>query len=360
MKIDYGMKLRRDYIIERVLNMLCGEKNMKMLEKYNIIPENERGRFHNFDITPAAKWFLSENEQESYDINQDFDHLSPPYPEMWMEFEHPTSIFSKEKGTRYIYPHQNGLLAKTLELDKGFAADFLAKSKNDSSVMARMIANVTGAKNFQPLNGDRQELDKLLSMLMDGETIRWFTLWYLFTDDRTLTSHFKKPFVPVVMRAGFLNETGKSLPGFVLAALQPELSDPSDIMAAAALFLPFAFALQLLHCKNVTTPDIVTPPKVLSRRAKRGAPSVKYKTLVVNSLKKESSTVANGKSGSIKNALHFVRGHFKDFSHGGGLFGRYKGMYWWSPRLRGDASSGVVKKDYRVSDAHSLKTNEER
>ena len=28
-------------------------------------------------------------------------------------------------------------------------------------------------------------------------------------------------------------------------------------MGAASSFLPFAFALQLLHCKNITTPDVV-------------------------------------------------------------------------------------------------------
>ena len=59
---------------------------------------------------------------------------------------------------------------------------------------------------------------------------------------------------------------------------------------------------------------------------------------------------ANDNKSSVRNALHFVRGHFKDFSHGGGLFGKYKGLYWWSPRLRGSASSGIVKKEYMVSE----------
>ena len=324
---------------------------MRMLEKYNIIPESERSRYQNFDVTPAAKWFLSENEKEVYDINEDFDHLSPPYPEMWMEFEHPSTIFSREKGTRHIRPHQNGLLMRTFELDKDFAGEFAAMSKSDSSVMMRMVSNITGAKNNRNLTGDRQELDKLLSMLSDGETIRWLSLWYLFTDDVNVTSHFQKPVVPVIMRAGFLNETGKSLPGFMLAALQPDFADEEAMMAAASLFLPFAFALQLLHCKNVTTPDVVIPHKVLSRRERRGVPNVKYKILAVNPLRRETDASPSDNKSSVRNALHFVRGHFKDFSHGGGLFGKYKGLYWWSPRLRGSASSGIVKKEYMVSES---------
>jgi len=60
---------------------------MRMLEKYKIFPDSEE--LQKFDVTPSSKWFLSENEQEEYDINEDFHHLTPPYPLMWMEFEHP-------------------------------------------------------------------------------------------------------------------------------------------------------------------------------------------------------------------------------------------------------------------------------
>ena len=268
-----------------------------------------------------------------------------------MEFEHPSTIFSREKGTRHIRPHQNGLLMRTFELDKDFAGEFAAMSKTDSSVMMRMVSNITGAKNNRNLTGDRRELDRLLSMLSNGETIRWLSLWYLFTDEVKIASHFQKPVVPVIMRAGFLNETGKSLPGFTLASLQPDFANEEAMVAAASLFLPFAFALQLLHCKNITTPEIVIPRKVLSRRERRGVPNVKYKTLVVSPLRKEVDASTNDNKSSVKNALHFVRGHFKDFSHGDGLFGKYKGLYWWSPRLRGSASSGIVKKEYMVSES---------
>jgi hypothetical protein len=43
-------------------------------------------------------------------------------------------------------------------------------------------------------------------------------------------------------------------------------------------------------------------------------------------------------------ALHWVRGHFKDFREKG-VFGKAKGVYWWSPHLAGKADR-VVLKDY--------------
>jgi hypothetical protein len=41
----------------------------------------------------------------------------------------------------------------------------------------------------------------------------------------------------------------------------------------------------------------------------------------------------SGSSGYSKAAASIVRGHFKDYSNGAGLFGRYKGMFWWDQRV---------------------------
>lgn len=43
-----------------------------------------------------------------------------------------------------------------------------------------------------------------------------------------------------------------------------------------------------------------------------------------------------------------MRGHFKDFS-AKGLFGKYKGVYWWGDQVRGDSAQGVIDKDYRLA-----------
>jgi hypothetical protein len=56
---------------------------------------------------------------------------------------------------------------------------------------------------------------------------------------------------------------------------------------------------------------------------------------------------ANGGGEAESKALHFVRGHFKDYS-AKGLFGKYKKVYWWDSQVRGEVKGGVVDKDYRV------------
>jgi len=50
-----------------------------------------------------------------------------------------------------------------------------------------------------------------------------------------------------------------------------------------------------------------------------------------------------------RNALHICRGHFKNFSNGRGLFGKFKGRYWWGAQARGTDRAAQVHADYRVS-----------
>ena len=55
----------------------------------------------------------------------------------------------------------------------------------------------------------------------------------------------------------------------------------------------------------------------------------------------------DGRSALTPKALHICRGHFKDFSNHG-LFGKYRGTYWWPMHTRGSSDNGLVVKDYRV------------
>ena len=48
----------------------------------------------------------------------------------------------------------------------------------------------------------------------------------------------------------------------------------------------------------------------------------------------------------MRKALHFVRGHFKDYSVKG--LRKYKGMYWWDSQVRGEVNGRVVHKSCRV------------
>lgn len=112
---------------------------------------------------------------------------------------------------------------------------------------------------------------------------------------------------------------------------------------------PALLAVSFMHCKNVTM-QRETPPAQLSKKyqKKHGRPLMSYHTLNIEPLKQILRTEGNVEKTGLKQALHICRGHFKDFSKGSGLFGKYKGLYWWDSQVRGSVKEGIVDKDYAI------------
>lgn len=52
--------------------------------------------------------------------------------------------------------------------------------------------------------------------------------------------------------------------------------------------------------------------------------------------------------GENANRLHEARGHLKDYRRGKGLFGKYKGLWYWGSSLAGSGEEGVIVSDYKV------------
>lgn len=131
------------------------------------------------------------------------------------------------------------------------------------------------------------------------------------------------------------------------AGFEPETK--SYVIAVEALF-PALISLSFMHCKNVEL-KTVTPSVKLSRihAKKTGRPLLKYKVLEIEPLKRILDSEGNAEQTGLKLALHICRGHFKDFSKGKGLFGKYKGLYWWDSQVRGDSKHGIVIKDYQMN-----------
>ena len=112
-------------------------------------------------------------------------------------------------------------------------------------------------------------------------------------------------------------------------------------------------ALMLLNCKNVVTEDNLPSEKLNNKRRKRGRLELfTYKTLKLvlpSESKKGGEYLPSGK----KVKIHLCRGHFKNYTKDAPLFGRYTGLYWWQPHVRGDKKEGMVVKDYEISTAKS-------
>jgi hypothetical protein len=109
--------------------------------------------------------------------------------------------------------------------------------------------------------------------------------------------------------------------------------------------LAVSACLALMNCKNITQEE-VGPSRQQRRAAERNGqkPPFRYHVLTIRPVSGRGGGNGNGEPV----ALHWKRGHFKDFSEKG-LFGsdKHKGVYWWSPHLAGRAKR-IVGKDYRV------------
>lgn len=107
-------------------------------------------------------------------------------------------------------------------------------------------------------------------------------------------------------------------------------------------------ALNFLHCKNVSLNENNIPEKLVKARKKRNKPFLqRYYTLEIEPIRKVLNEAGATETG-IKQALHICRGHFKTYD-GKGLFGKYKGTFWFPSHVRGDVATGIVGKDYNVN-----------
>lgn len=129
-----------------------------------------------------------------------------------------------------------------------------------------------------------------------------------------------------------------------LSDVPPEAGDDEMFRAT-----PMLMALSFMSCKNVETKILRDSPRALNEKRQRAGkpPIVRMYTLLVDGVKRLFHQHTGAES-FTQNSLHLCRGHFKDFSHGGGLFGKYKGRYWWDHQMRGSKEVGVVAKDYKV------------
>ena len=109
---------------------------------------------------------------------------------------------------------------------------------------------------------------------------------------------------------------------------------------------PVLLAISFLHCKNV---EIIEKKPRARRggRRNRNQSRIKYKVLNIRPMQKILREDGQIESSGLKRALHICRGHFKDYSDKG-LFGKYKGIYWWNDQIRGNQNEGVVLKDYEL------------
>lgn len=113
--------------------------------------------------------------------------------------------------------------------------------------------------------------------------------------------------------------------------------------------LPALFAIGLMHAKNTSLVDTEQPPKLSKKFEKKNRrPLTSYKTIHVKPMSQVKVAADIEGDKSISARLHIARGHFKDYRQGGGLFGRYRDIFWWDSQIRGNPERGEIHSSYSV------------
>ena len=126
------------------------------------------------------------------------------------------------------------------------------------------------------------------------------------------------------------------------------------IDCCTTILQPQLLALCFLHCKNVdlieVDPNEKLPSRVKRHWAKKGKPPLeKYHVLNINPMASPKIKPKEYKESSgTQRGLTIYRGHFKDYTKGKGLFGKYKGVFWIESFLKGNKEFGEIDKDYNI------------
>jgi hypothetical protein len=108
--------------------------------------------------------------------------------------------------------------------------------------------------------------------------------------------------------------------------------------------------LAMMNCANIDTVKHTVPDTFQKARQRKGKrPLVSYHTVRVDLDKtpRQITPVALPGDGTTPR-LHKKRGHMKDYRRGKGLFGRYKGVWFWGDTIAGSEEAGVIVSDYEV------------
>lgn len=109
--------------------------------------------------------------------------------------------------------------------------------------------------------------------------------------------------------------------------------------------------LSMLNCANIETVEHKASAAFQKARVKNGKkPLVSYHTIRVDLDRTPRQIAAPSLLGDAAlPRLHKKRGHMKDYRRGKGLFGRYRGVWFWGDMTAGSEDAGVVVSDYKVS-----------
>lgn len=279
------------------------------------------------DIQNVYEYFLAHQEEWSdkdkvFQMEGRFPNVRLPWPMCWFEWKDP-------KGCQF------GALFKEIHFDTPQSPKRVITDFNRHTI--RHLEKKSGNK------GEVVELNKRHDELQDDpiiSTLAYGSCYLRIPESSSVVA-------PQV--AAYCHDVNGSMEPdwhYNMDTIRPF----SDLTWLGPIWLAVSF----LHCKNTLVESKEPAPMKLQKaRIKRDkAPLFQFKTLKIGTTKQMLEETRISQGVSLPKALHICRGHFKDFSAGRGLFGKYKGLYWWDMHTRGNEENGIVVKDYQIKPVH--------
>lgn len=306
MKTPYGQLLR--YAKKKPDGMIRGD----VLSEMQVI-----------DVTNVAEYYWKSEKTDWALMNGDFPNIAPPFQDFFMQYELPMDIVATEGRVH-------------LEHKTWIAAAFIGRKI-----------------------GPAEDRKRILKGGVINPDVCWILRYQIFLwyPDRKRMITF-----PMITSLGCnhlgacvkLSGNSDTLLEFIGETTEQERRELVEYSTESFSFTnPFFLAMSMLHCKNVEYIDNTPKPasKSARRRLEQHEPIYKRYTLNIMPLRKQLRRSGHeNEQGRLTNRpLSLVRGHFKDYREGRGLFGRVKELIWWDSFARGDFQDGKIDKDYNIN-----------
>ena len=273
-----------------------------------------------FEISNVSEYFYQGTDQTHWGIYSDFPRPMPPFRATWLEWRIPKTVL--EKGVLGDLPlsekfNRAGCLVHTRPLgdyhklhlpigcENGISVTFFLEERDSRTPAIVCTQNFAIGPNWDLLS---------LTKIEKGIAFSYPTC-------NVEVAH-------------------KTEAGWEALRYVDDFSNQ--------LSFPAFLAMSLLNCKNVVTKEVTTPPALVKANKRRGHEITPSHLLIEIQPITVRTARESGAPGYSKAAVSIIRGHFKDYSNGKGLFGRYKGMFWWDQRLSLPADTSA---EYRFKSA---------
>jgi hypothetical protein len=295
-----------------------------------------------FIVDNVTAYLYAGTSQEVW-TSTDFPNCAPPAPVVWMETRHPSSFLDAHGRRAWAGEYAWGALLASIEVSAFPEVLTQAAIAFAGADQARFSEARWAYQVFPFVQHHRTA--SVIGPLLAGI--------YLIDGAGQMLNHW----VPSACHQPTCTCPRTQVTHGTVAAwwplIPPHQGPPSADMRALSedclvMLYPFWLALSFLHCKNVTATRTDPCHPRGKRRPQDPCRRVHYKVLDIQPMQRLLQQERSRQRGDLRQALHIMRGHFKNYQAGSGLFGKHHGLYWWDQRLRGSSDHGIVVKDYAV------------